>query len=229
MKKTNYVLSFVLACAGALGFQSCSQSDIPVEPEPEIVVAEPDLVYDFASAGAVAENPGNKNGSASNGQAFFAWEKAEKADSKRQDYKGYEWAEGSVLPQVCHVWRRSDRINGNVIETGLKCPNNREFAIDGLQAGSAVEIFYNADEAADDAKEILWAIGDGSGDEALEGPRATATVNGTALVTGESTIASGAKIEIQSVTPAENGSGYIVFQVKKNMVITKINIYNPAE
>ncbi|MBR6867660.1 MAG: hypothetical protein IKN02_05480 [Prevotella sp.] len=63
---------------------------------------------------------------AANGQAFYGWENPERNDSKRQDYKGYEWAEGSVLPEVCHVWRRSDRINGNVAGNGrLKCPPPR--------------------------------------------------------------------------------------------------------
>ena len=191
-----------------------------------VVFPENAVVFDFEAAAAAGENPANKNGSAANGQAFYAWEKADKTDSKRQDYKGYEWAEGSVLPEVCQVWRRSDRINGNVKDEGLYCPNDREFAVDGLTAGSKVIVVYDAVDATN--KELLWAIGDGSGDETPEGPRATATINGVEAVTGETTIASGAEIAVNSVTPAENGTGYIVFQVKKGMYIKQIAVV-PAE
>ena len=180
------------------------------------------VVYDFAAAAAAGENPGNLNGSAANGQAFFGWESASKTDSKRQDYKGYTWAEGSVLPEVCHVWRRSDRINGNVKNGGLSCPNDREMAVDGLNATDKVVVVYDATDATN--KELVWAIGDGSGDATLDGPRATATIAGVEAVTGETTIASNAEIVVNSVTPADNGTGYIVFQVKKGMVIKQIGI-----
>ncbi len=199
---------------------ACEMTKIP---EKHIVFPENAIVYDFEAAAAAGENPANKNGSAANGQAFYGWENEGKTDSKRQDYKGYEWAEGSVLPEECHIWRRSDRINGNVAGYGgLNCPSNKEMAIDGLEAGCKVIIVYDAENATD--KEIIWAIGDGSSDETLEGPRATATINGVEAVTGETTIASGAEILVNSVTPAENGTGYIVFQVKKGMIIQQIAV-----
>ena len=194
---------------------------IPVFPDNAIV-------YDFEAAAAAGENPANKNGSAANGQAFYGWENAEKTDSKRQDYKGYEWAEGSVLPEVCHVWRRSDRINGNVAEGGLKCPSNKEMAIDGLNVGDKVIIVYDATAAAEDSKELLWAIGDGTSDGGPGVVRASATIDGVEAVTGESTIASGAEIVVNSVTPADNGTGYIVFQAKKGMIIKQVAVI-PAE
>ncbi len=59
---------------------------------------------------------------------------------------------------------------------------------------------------------------------AEEGARATATIDGVEAVSGETAIPSGAQIVVNSVTPAENGTGYIVFQVKKGMVISKIEI-----
>ena len=195
-----------------------------------IVFPDNAVVFDFEAAAAAEENPANKNGSAANGQAFYGWEKADKTDSKRQDYKGYEWAEGSVLPEVCQVWRRSDRINGNVKDGGLYCPNDREMAVDGLEPGSKVIIVYDAELATN--KELVWAIGDGTSAVTEENPvavvRATATIDGTELVTGESTIASGAEIVVNSVTPAENGTGYIVFQVKQGMYIKQIAVV-PAE
>ncbi len=193
------------------------------EPEP-IVFPEGATVYDFAAAAAAGENPGNKNGSAANGQAFYGWENPEKTDSKRQDYKGYEWAEGSVLPEECHVWRRSDRINGNVADGGLKCPSNKEMAIDGLKAGDKVIIVYDATGAAEDSKNIIWAIGDGTAEGGPGTVRATATIDGVEAVSGTTTIASGAEIVVNSVTPAENGTGYIVFQVKKGMIIKQIAV-----
>lgn len=219
MKKFNYLCGAAFACA-AMFMVSCSVHDDPVpnndEPQYEVL-----FTYDFAAAAAAEENPGNKNGSASNGQAFWAWEKADKTDSKRQDYKGYEWAEGSVLPEECHVWRRSDRINNNVKDGGLACPNNREMVVDGLEVGYVVEIIYDNEAAADDAKSIIWA----AAVNAETGPRYTATINGAEAVSGETAIASGDKIEVTAIEPAENGTtGYIAFQIKKGMVIKSIVI-----
>jgi hypothetical protein len=182
---------------------------------------EGSIVYDFEAAANAAENPGNKNGSAANGQAFYGWEKSDRTDSKRQDYKGYEWAEGSVLPEVCHVWRRSDRINGNVAGNGgLQCPSDKEMAVDGLVAGDRVVIVYDATNAT--TKEMIWAIGDGTSEGGPGEVRATATIGGVEAVTGQTPIPSGALIQVNKVTPAENGSGYIVFKVFKDMVIKQI-------
>jgi hypothetical protein len=183
------------------------------------------LVYDFEATANAGKNPVNKNGSSANGQGFYGWENPEKTDSKRQDYKGYEWDEGSLLPKVCHVWRRSDRINGNVAGNGgLKCPSNKEMAIDGLTAGNTVTIVYDATDAVDGSKEIVWAIGDGTSEGGPGSARATATINGVEAVSGTTTIASGDVITVNSVTPAVGGSGYIVFQVKKGMIIKQITI-----
>ena len=209
---------------------TANTDDKTIELNAEKVVSvtfpENATVFDFGAAAAAGENPGNKNGSAAAGQAFYGWENSGKTDSKRQDYKGYEWAEGSVLPADCHVWRRSDRINGNVKDEGLYCPNDREMAVDGLKAGDKVIVVYDALDATN--KELVWAIGDGSSDATLGGPRATATIAGVNAVIGETTIASGAEILVNSVTPAENGTGYIVFQVKKGMYIQQIAIVPAA-
>ena len=177
------------------------------------------IVYDFAAAAAAGENPTNKNGSAANGQKFYGWESADKTYSGRQDYKGYEWAEGSVLPEVCHVWRRSDRINGNMTAAdaevkGLKCPSQKEMAIDGLTAGKKVVIEYEGEG------QILYATG-------VDYANPTATPNTVAIVgdgtkaaiSGTTTIASGTPIHIVSTD-----GGYFVFRVLKDMVITKITI-----
>ena len=180
------------------------------------------IVYDFEAAANAGENPVNKNGSEINGQKFYGWENETYTDRERKDYKGYEYAEGSVLPKVCHVWRRGDRINGNVNGYGgLKCPSNKQMAVDGLTEGLTVTIIYDATNATD--KEIVWAIGDGSSSQ-LTQPRATATINGVEAVPGQTTIKSGDVITVNSVTEAQNGSGYIVFKVMKDMVIKKIII-----
>ena len=221
MKKLSYLFG-AAAIAIAMVMVSCSKIDNPAgSEEPVGPQYEALFTYDFAAAAAAEENPENKNGSASNGQAFWAWEKADKTDSKRQDYKGYEWAEGSLLPEECHVWRRSDRINGNVKDGGLACPNNREMVVDGLEVGYVVEIIYDNESAADDAKSISWA----APVNAETGPRYTATINGQDAVSGETAIASGDKIEVTAIEPAENGTtGYIAFQIKKGMVIKSIVI-----
>ena len=189
----------------------------------KVFFPEGSIVYDFEAAANAGENPSNKNGSAANGQAFYGWEKSDWTDSKRQDYKGYKYAEGSKLPEVCHVWRRSDRINGNVAGNGgLKCPSDKEMAVDGLTEGLAVTIIYDATNATN--KEIVWAIGDGSSEGGPGEVRAKAIINGAEAVPGTTTIKSGDVITVTKVTPAENGSGYIVFGVKKDMVIKKIII-----
>ena len=182
------------------------------------------IVYDFEAAANAGENPVNKNGSEVNGQKFYGWENETYTDRERKDYKGYEYAEGSVLPEVCHVWRRSDRMDASaskISNGGLQCPNNREMAVDGLTEGLTVTIIYDATNATD--KEIVWAIGDGSS-QSLGEPRAKAIINGAEAVPGTTTIKSGDVITVTKVTPAANGSGYIVFKVKANMVIKKIII-----
>ena len=190
------------------------------------------VVYDFEAAAAAGENPANKNGSAPNGQAFYGWEQSGQTDRMRTDYKGYMWSDGSVLPRTCHVWRRSDRINGNVstADGGLKCPSNKEMAIDSLTAGMMVVIIYDSTAANDNgSKQIIWAIGDGTTTVGLGHPRATATIGGVEAVTGVTPIRSGDTIIVTSVTPAANGTGYIVFKVKKDMVIKQIAVWEPPQ
>lgn len=146
MKKTNFLYASAIMMACAFGMQSCSVED---NPTGSIDAAKQSFVYDFAAVAAAEENPANFNGNQDKGQGFYGWEKADKTDSRRNDYKGYTWAEGSKLPQICHVWRRGDRINGNIKEGGLYCPNDKEMAIDGLQVGSTVQIFYDGLEKVD--------------------------------------------------------------------------------
>ena len=378
MKKTNFLYASAIMMACAFGIQSCTVEDNPTGSyDPAKTV----YTYDFAAAFKTGENPANFNGNQNNGQGFYGWEKADKTDSRRNDYKGYTWESGSVLPEICHVFRRNDRINGNIKEGGLYCPNDREMAVDGLKEGSTVQIFYNApmyakqvslqevpfqawdgwvnanptgdgygafvlnestglpygdgnvnnyadlsayakltvtstegaprflfnrdvtegqwaeNEAeshlidntkggwsakyfSSETKEdgstvwtvdlaqmvadkgyahlhaikganwanctitsmtletqaiysdsIIWAIGDGTPSDGPGVDRATVELEGVdeIVVTGQTEIPSGAKILVKSVTPAVKGTGYIVFKVKKGMVITKIIIDDAAE
>ncbi len=384
MKKTNFLYASLMMAACTFGVQSCTVDDNPA-PDPTILTEV--FTYDFEAAFNASENPDNKNGNQNNGQGFYGWETDSKTDSKRNDYKGYEWAEGSVLPEVCHVWRRSDRINGNIKDGGLYCPNDREMAIDGLSAGSIVQITYDAPEKADQADlsdvpfqmwdgwvdanptgtadcvytigttaagsnaygdpsvnnyadlsgyakliitttagtprmlfnrdvdngqcseneaeshlidntnagcmtwaakyfsskagenegetiwtvdlaqmvkdkgyahlhaiknnwgapdliitsmkvegypykdKLLWAIGDGTSSDGPGVVRAEVEIEGVdeVVISGQTEIASDAKILVKSVTPAENGTGYIVVRVKKDMVIKKVVITNFVE
>jgi len=188
------------------------------------------LVYDFEAAAAAEENPDNFNGNQNNGQGFFGWEKADKTDSRRNDYKGYTNYKGTNLPEECHVWRRSDRINGNVKDGGLYCPSDKEMAIDGLVPGATVTIIYDATNAAEGSKELIWAMGDGSTktDGVEAGTRTSAIINGVEAVSGETPIPSGTKIKVNPIIPAVKGSGYIVVKVWKKMVIKKVIIEKPA-
>lgn len=170
-------------------------------------------VYDFAAAAEAGENPDNLNGGAANGAVFYGWESVSKADSKRQDYKGYTNYTGTNLPKDCHVWRRSDRINGNVKDGGLFCPSNKEMAINGLEPGYKIVIDFDATNAASD--KLLWVPGKG------EEPQAIAVVGNAdrSAVSGITEIASGDTIYF-----VNGAKDYFVFRVLKNMVIKKITI-----
>ena len=172
------------------------------------------VIYDFAAAAAAEENPENLNF----GSAFYGWENEGKTYSKRQDYKGYTNYTGTNLPAECHVFRRSDRINGNIGNGGLKCPNQREMAINGLTAGQKVVIEYTGDG------QMLYATGYDPANATAE-PNTVAIVGdgNKAAISGTTTIASGTPIHIVSTD-----NGYFVFRVLKNMVITKITISDEA-
>jgi hypothetical protein len=140
MKKSIFFCAALFACAFA--FQSCDKVDNPGSPTlPQFT----ETTYDFAAeqaliAAGTVEKPGNIGGNQNNGQGFYGWENADKTDSRRNDYKGYSSKEGSVLPasssaSECHIWRRSDRFDQDAswnTAGGVKMPNDREFAIDGL-------------------------------------------------------------------------------------------------
>jgi len=218
---------WVVTSDGAVTFKQDSGLNwYSIKVEREEASDEPvaeDIIYDFAAAAAAGENPANLNGGSANGAVFYGWESESKTYSKRQDYKGYTWAEGSVLPAECHVWRRSDRINGNMTAAdaevkGLNCPNQREMAINGLKAGQKVVIEYTGEG------EILYATGFDAANPTAE-PNTVAVVGdgNKAAVSGTTTIASGAPIHIVSTD-----NGYFVFRVLKGMVIQKITISDEA-
>ena len=190
------------------------------------------IVYDFAAeqaliAAGTVEKPGHLNGNQNNGQGFNAY-----GVKIRNDYKGYVKKEGSTLPETCNIWRRSDRFDQDAswnVAGGVNMPNDREFAIDGLTPGSKVVIEYDATNASEGSKNIIWAVGEnnklGEAVGAGEGiPVTTATIGGVEAVPNETAIASGAEILIKSVTPAVKGTGYMVIKVKKNTIISKISI-----
>lgn len=231
MKKLSFFLSAAaLMFAGV--FTSCSTEDNPTGPgtqeppttEVDVEVFKAEYTYDFVAAYAngEAETLADLNGSASKGQAFYAWEKDDKRDSKRQDYRGYTYSEGSVLPEVCHVWRRQDKFKASLTATGLACSRNGgTIAIDGLEAGSVVKITYDGSAAGEGKQNIIWTAAitqDGI-------PRSTAKINGEEAYSGITAIESGAEIEVLTCDTADNGTtGYITIGINSGMVIQKIEI-----
>ena len=168
-------------------------------------------VYDFAAAAAAGENPENFNGGAE--QKFAFYDIANDKDDARQDFKGYANYEGTNLPAAGHVWRRTDRINGNVKDGGLQCPNNRIMVIDGLKNGAEVTIEYNT---AEDGKNIVFCPAKAQKDEW--------TIDGNVPEIGVTEIPSGSKVVVTKAW-----DGYFAFQVYKGMVITKITVKNVGE
>ena len=88
--------------------------------------------------------------------------------------------------------------------------------INGLVAGSVVKITYDATNAAEGSKQMIWATGATAG--------TVATIGDVEAVSGETLFDSNAEIKIVST---ENG--YFGFKVKKNMIISKVEIKNPDE
>lgn len=223
--KKHFFLCGAAALLLAGMFTSCSKIDNAYSVEEQVFQAE--VTYDFAAEqariAAGGAKPANVGGNQNNGQGFYGWEKEDKTDSRRNDYKGYKYGdEAGLLPATCQVWRRADRYDQDASWAnagGLTAPADREYAIDGLEAGSIVVITYQAEAG----NECVWAIGDGSSEEGL-GARATATIDGVEAVSGQTVIPSGAQIVMNTVTPAVKGTGYLVFKVKKNTVISKIEI-----
>jgi hypothetical protein len=150
MKKTNFLYASLFVAACSVGMMSCSASleDNPApQPEPGPVFVEEIFTYDFAAVAEAEQNPAKFNGNQKDGQAFPCWWDASDPDRDRNNYKGYKWEEGSLLPEVCHVFPFNSQINNNVkkekgglVITQANCP----IAIDGIQAGSKVQIFYTA-------------------------------------------------------------------------------------
>ena len=181
---------------------------------------EPLFTYDFAAAFAAEENPSNLNGNASKGQEFFVWWNSGATNRNTNQYKGYTWAEGSVLPEECHVWRSNDRINGSIANGGLNFGSDKPIVIDGLDAGNVVQIYYDASKASQ--KAMVWgaAIAD---DSSING--ATATIKGVYAESMVTNIASGDPILVKTITPEKTTKkGYIVVWGYKGMVVTKIVI-----
>ena len=168
------------------------------------------LVYNFA--GLVEDNDLINV----EGPTFFLYENEYKPDVSRYSFYGYQDYEGDALGKECHIWRRFDRLSGNLTSEGLACPNDREMAIDGLGAGSKVKIFYDNSEVLGDTpeeKSIVWITGASAGTEA--------EIDGVAPEAGVTVIPSGAEITIKS-------GEYIVFKVREGMIVSKVEIVNKA-
>lgn len=214
MKKFNYLFS-AAAIAAAMLMTSCNKEDNPVTPQPQYQAL---FTYDFAAA--AGENTKNLNGNQNAGQGFHWWRTAEDQDRARNEWKGYKAEETPSLPGECHVWI-NNRFDNLLVEGGLKC-HDGAIAVDGLDDGYVVTVYYDASGAAEDAKNIIWAAASDS-EDTVNG--STATIDGSPAVSGTTTIASGKEIIVNKVVKAKaSETGYIVFQIKKNMIISKIVI-----
>ena len=119
MKKTNFFYASAIMMACAFGIQSCTVEDNPAsqpETEPQPVFVEETFVYDFEAVAEADQNPAKFNGNQKTGQAFPCWWDDSDTDRDRNNYKGYKWEEGSLLPEVCHVFLFNSQINNNVLK-----------------------------------------------------------------------------------------------------------------
>ena len=205
--------SYKVYCDGSkLGFYGFSYKvDLSSEEGGEVKKEYPKYVYNFAGAQAAGETPLVKLNQSG---GFYIWERDDKVDSKRQDFRGYTNYKGSNLAAACHVWRRTDTYDNasTWVDGGLYCPNDREMVIDGVEAGMKVTIAYNAAGAKD--KSIIWASA--TGPDHIT--KATIGKDAEEAVPGITEIPSKAPIHITETC------GYFGIKVKKGMIIKKITI-----
>ena len=130
--------SYKVYCDGSkLGFYGFSYKvDLSSEEGGEVKKEYPKYVYNFAGAQAAGETPLVKLNQSG---GFYIWERDDKVDSKRQDFRGYTNYKGSNLAAACHVWRRTDAYDNasTWVDGGLYCPNDREMVIDGVAHGKS--------------------------------------------------------------------------------------------
>ncbi|MBP5258814.1 MAG: hypothetical protein J6Z41_08805, partial [Prevotella sp.] len=184
---------------------------------------------DLKTAGQTVMPIEKVSGSAANGTAFYIWEKAEKTDSYRQDFKGYGnyTGEGGFLPTNGDIWMRSGELHSKITNGGLQCDNNKNIVINNIKAGDKIIIEFLQEAPALDnhsitegeetppEKVLTWGVADGYGHR-------THAVVGDATksaVSGETTIASGEAIRI-----VDTECGYFSFIAPKGIVITMIKI-----
>lgn len=189
-----------------------------------VSIIRPDttFIYDFVKAGAPLTFT-NANRNQSTAGSIYVYEGPSKADSNRNDFKGYTVDANSAavgLPDACHVWQRTDRYSSAFTHNGLKVTNNRQWAIDGLDSADVVQIYYTTVSADSASQSILYATGATSGTVAFLDVSADTLANATV-------IASGASINVDATNCFDskgNANGYIGLQTFKGMYISKVVI-----
>ena len=138
-------------------------------------------VYDFAAEANAGNNPTKLN----TGNKFWVWMKNESGNYCKQpnNWRGYEWTSGSLLPQCDFVFTYSTQINGKLVKdnpvSGWKADNEtRPIIIAGVAEGMNVIVDYDASSISDAAKQqLIWASATGDGSDAYA---SAATIDGTA-------------------------------------------------
>ena len=188
-----------------------------------------DIVYDYVAVGkAKLVTPlytlDNVNGSTSNGGVFNYWQNASNPDKKGQSFKGYKFPDDEeaadyfddYLPEESNVWFFQDRFNQKLEPTkGLRVDRtNNYLAIGGLKLGSTVKVTFTTVTDEDNeviSDSLLYVTGESAG--------TVASIDGEALVAGESGVKSG-----KTITISKSTNGYIVLLPTKGMYIETVTI-----
>ena len=184
-------------------------------------------VYDFAAEADADNNPAKMN----TGNTFYVWMKNEAGNycKNPNNWRGYSWSAGSVLPKCDFVFTQNTQINNKLVKnnpvSGWKADNEtRPIVIAGVTAGMKVTVDYDASQITDAAKkQLIWASATGDGSDYYA---SSATIGEAILaaVPGQTKVPSGYPIHI---TKAEGG--YIALMPFTNMVIQKVTIEMDAD
>lgn len=165
-------------------------------------------VYDFAAASA--ENIDWNLNPSKTVDPFRINKGTGKDDREERNFRGYQNYTGTNLPAVCDVYFVRP-ITQDTLK-GLSFPNESYVVVDSLSDNATIAIEYTNEES----KSLVYAPG--------VSVKTEAALDGTALVSGETEVASGAKVTITKAYTGGKNAAYTAFRIPAKTLITKVTV-----